>query len=531
MKIQSIVAVLLATFLLASCEPEAKVVPTETIIPASTITPIPPTSTITPTRIPIIDIDGQSIPDPHFSNPELFDLQNSASPIPQFVNSMEMADINLDLQQVADGILLEYKTSIEGKPYVIGYYDLNPLQNQTGETFEGKTPLFMAAQDESGKWTWKNAGAADLARRNGYKVGTVVEPSNLDNPLYRDLILNFANIVENDYHLERVLRPGTTIQGAIQRIKESQSAGAGELDPNLIFDFREFDDRIRFINENNMQAESQPLFAPWLFADEVKKDLQTGKMSESDFELFLQFYTKSLVERYNGHVDPLLTVNAWVVGNEVTGNLLWGDAETKWVMSAVVNNGTLARMFISAKEANPSAELIFAEDNLFINRETDLRRKFLQVVDALIQQGAPLDSIAVQNHLWLGQTLLSPADMEDFFRQLEQRNLKIHYNEITISQSQENPYTGESVASTFSNPYRKQAEFLQAILKPMKARKGMVIFYSICDTPGPFDQYNLNDPTAKAVMFSTGGSTSFAQNTTLEPRPMYYVLLQFLMEP
>lgn len=124
---------------------------------------------------------------------------------------------------------------------------------------------------------------------------------------------------------------------------------------------------------------------------------------------------------------------------------------------------------------------------------------------------------------------MSSADMESFIQQLEQRNLKIHYNEITISQSQENQYTGESISTAFSNPYLKQAEFLQAILQPMKARKGMIIFYSICDTPGPFDQYNLDDPTAKAVMFGIGNLTSFTQDTKLKPRPMYYVLLQFLM--
>lgn len=530
MKIKKIVTSLLVSIILASCTPAAKVIPTEAAMPTSTFVPISPIPTITPTPIPTIDVEGHNIPDPHFSNPELFDLQNSVSPIPQFVNSMKMAEIDIDPQQVASNIVFESKTSTKGKPYIIGYYNLDPLQNEIGETLEGKTPFFIAIQDESGKWVWKKVSSADLARLNGHKVGTVVEPSNLDNPLYSDLILNFANIIENDYHLEEVLKQEITIQDAINHIKEAQSAGSGELDPNIIFDFSEFDNRIRFINENNMQAESQPLFAPWLFTDEVKKELQTGKLPESDFELFLQFYTKSLVERYNGQIDPMLTVNAWVIGNEVTGNLLWGDAQTKWVMSAAINNGILARMFITAKKANPNAELMFAEDNLFVNREADLRQKFLQVADTLKKQGAPLDSIAVQNHLWLGQTLLSPTDMESFIQQLEQRNLKIHYNEITISQSLENPYTGESVSNTFSNPFLKQAEFLQAILQPMKERKGMVIFYSICDTPGPFDQYNLNDVTAKAVMFSTGNSTSFTKDTKLSPRPMYYVLLQFLLE-
>jgi len=529
MKIKNIVTVVLVAIILASCAPAAKVVPIETAIATPTNTPLPPTPAITATPIPMIDVEGQKIPDPHFTNPELFDLQNSDSPIPQFANSMKLAEIDVDLQQVANGIAFESKTSTEGKPFIVGYYKLDPLQNETGETLEGKMPFFIALQGESNKWIWKKAGTADLARLNGYKIGTVVEPNNLNESKYRNLIHDFSNVIENDFYLERVLKQGVTIQDAINRIKEAQSAGSGELDPSEIFNFSEYDSRIKFINENNLQAESQPLFANWLFSDDIRQKLYSGEISQSDFELFLQFYTKALVGRYNGHIDPQLKVTAWVVGNEVTACWMWCDNQTKEIMSLVINNGILARMFISAKQVNPNAELILAEDHLLENQETNLRRKFIQVIDMLTKQGAHIDSAAFQNHLWLGRPLLSSSDMESFLQQLEQRNLKIHYNEITISQSQQNQYTGESVATAFSNPYLKQAEYLQAILQPMKTRKGMIIFYSICDTPGPFDQYNLNDSTAKAVMFSTD-TTSFSQDTKLESRPMYYVLLQFLME-
>jgi len=48
MKIKNIVTVLLVSFILASCAPAAKVVPTETVMPLSTFTLVPPTSTSTP---------------------------------------------------------------------------------------------------------------------------------------------------------------------------------------------------------------------------------------------------------------------------------------------------------------------------------------------------------------------------------------------------------------------------------------------------------------------------------------------------
>jgi GH35 family endo-1,4-beta-xylanase len=66
MKIKNIVTVLLVAFILASCAPVAKVVPTETIIPTSTLTltPIVPTATatITPTPTPENLADAKDLP-------------------------------------------------------------------------------------------------------------------------------------------------------------------------------------------------------------------------------------------------------------------------------------------------------------------------------------------------------------------------------------------------------------------------------------------------------------------------------------
>lgn len=176
-----------------------------------------------------------------------------------------MAEVNIDPQQVINSIVFENRVSTEGKGYIIGYYNLDPLQDGANEALEGKTPFFIAMQDEKGKWVWKKIGVADLAGLNGYKVGTLVEPSNLNDPNYRNLILGFSNVIENDYYLERALKQGITIQDAINRVKEAQSISFGKLDSGDIFDFSEYDSRIKFINENNLQAESQPLYANWLF--------------------------------------------------------------------------------------------------------------------------------------------------------------------------------------------------------------------------------------------------------------------------
>ena len=67
MKIENIITVLVVAFILISCAPVTKVVPTETTVPALTLSPAPPISTITATRISTLD-DLRAIIDA--SNPE-----------------------------------------------------------------------------------------------------------------------------------------------------------------------------------------------------------------------------------------------------------------------------------------------------------------------------------------------------------------------------------------------------------------------------------------------------------------------------
>ena len=57
MKIKNIVIVLLIAFIMVSCAPAAKIVPTETAVPTSTLTPIPLTPTITITPIPTTKLE------------------------------------------------------------------------------------------------------------------------------------------------------------------------------------------------------------------------------------------------------------------------------------------------------------------------------------------------------------------------------------------------------------------------------------------------------------------------------------------
>jgi hypothetical protein len=133
---RTLVLLLLVNLILSACAPVSAPTPTTapsaTPLPTATTTPIStatPTSTptATPTPIPTIQVGSLSVPDPRVTNPELFDLRNPDAPIPQFVNAMKMAGIEITAEQVAQGITYEALKGEDSNPFVVAVYNLDPI--------------------------------------------------------------------------------------------------------------------------------------------------------------------------------------------------------------------------------------------------------------------------------------------------------------------------------------------------------------------------------------------------------------------
>ncbi|MGB9845823.1 MAG: endo-1,4-beta-xylanase [Methanothermobacter tenebrarum] len=66
------------------------------------------------------------MPDPRVTNPELFDLTNPNAPIPQFVNTLRNAGIEVAGEQVVEGITYQVLKDKDGNHFVVGVYNLDP---------------------------------------------------------------------------------------------------------------------------------------------------------------------------------------------------------------------------------------------------------------------------------------------------------------------------------------------------------------------------------------------------------------------
>jgi hypothetical protein len=183
-----------------STTPALKFTPSPTITPTST--PVPTyTSTAPPTPIPILAGFSISVSDPMFSNPELFDLSQPDAPIPEFVNAMKIAGIELNGEQVLRNLTYREVKGKDTKPYVLGVF------TPQGTQFESPIPLFISSQnEETGAWFWERCNPRNLANKIGIEIGSSIYPEEglYDDPGYRDRVSQFnaISVVQLSHYLD-----------------------------------------------------------------------------------------------------------------------------------------------------------------------------------------------------------------------------------------------------------------------------------------------------------------------------------------
>jgi hypothetical protein len=199
---RTLVVFLLVNLMLSACAPasaptptpapSATSLPTATTVPTSTATPTSTptaTPTATPTPIPTIQVGDLSVPDPRVTNPELFDLRNPNAPIPQFVNAMRMAGIEITAEQVAQGITYEAIKGKNGNLFVVAVYSVDPnLFPQQYHVLYEPVPLLIAEKRESG-WNWRKITESlrTLADSRNFLFGSQIVYYKLSDSHYTNL--------------------------------------------------------------------------------------------------------------------------------------------------------------------------------------------------------------------------------------------------------------------------------------------------------------------------------------------------------
>ncbi len=168
MKSLTFICVLFALLLSAcgSIQPAPTMSATATSLPTNTHIP-----TATATPIPMIDVNGIQVPDPKVTNPDLFDLKNSESPIVQFANAF-----GIKPEEVGN-LTPKLLTSVDRKQFVV-------LISSSGY------PLLITDKESH----WKSA-LKDFTHTVNIIVGVYLEPGKDDYLTDQVAKNNFDDIV------------------------------------------------------------------------------------------------------------------------------------------------------------------------------------------------------------------------------------------------------------------------------------------------------------------------------------------------
>lgn len=451
MEIKNIVTVLLVAFILTSCAPAAKVVPTETAIPTSTFTPIPPTPTITPTLIPTINIEGQTVPDPRFSNPELFDLEKPHAPIPQFVHALNSAGVEVSAKAVNDG--LAYK-AIKAKNGDIAILLMTTDFPETPYN-EGGIPLFVYMRNrKTGDYAWNVAHLKDIASLHDILTGAVINAAE-------EFDLNKkTGMFTNNFNMATMSWSSVDVPVEI-------------MDRNTKY-------RLSQISSENLQE------IMWFHLGDIPLENKTFA-SKDEAVTYINSEIDKITRKYG---DKMTIVNIF---NEVNP-----FNKTVWNLWKKFGDDFFIEIYQHVRQTIPHAKIIYNESyNYTKSHEGTTYPYSLEIVNTL---KGHIDAVGMEMHMaqsqWGADTPISVDEMVDIMHSF---GIPIYVTELDVNQTY--------LSGSEQEKNIKQADIYEMVVRSCVRSEvcEMINFWGQAD-PYSWYVFAINEPNAKACLFDENGN-------------------------
>jgi endo-1,4-beta-xylanase len=498
--------------LLAACNTPGEVKATNintdplTSTPAlMTSTPLPPESSPTPS-VPMIEVGGLKLPDPHVSNPEFFDVTKPNSPIVKFANAFGVTP-----EQVAE-LTPELITAVDGTQFaVLTTSDLS----QTADFDESGTPLMIAEQGKNGEWMWGEIKPINLFEANEIKITSAIISSKLNDPNYKNEFLQYANDILITQELDIPIVFGSFSKSDWQNIidgwdiiKTSLDQGKLPMEINgqkINYNFSGADKIIQFAQENDLSIRAQHLI--W---SNTPDSITQSNFSKDDLSKILEFVIKTRVLQYKGQIQ------SWDVPDEYVAIKLYGTPQAKFWIN-IFGDSVIEDVAKWANQADSNAKLVITEDYVL---ESDynptLYGNFIALLKHLKQNNSLISGVDIENNLWIFDPP-NPDKMANILDQINQLGFDIISPESTVSISDKFPTWDQrpNRVGEINNKPQAQADLWVNLLKIYSKYKVFGYF----SWSNKYSWFNdIGKPEAMALITNTDGSSTLA----------YYQMMRFL---
>jgi GH35 family endo-1,4-beta-xylanase len=489
---RTLIVLLLVNLILSACAPasaptstpapSATPLPTATATPISTATPTStPTAipTATPTPIPTIQVGNLSVPDPRITNPELFDLRNPDAPIPQFVNAMKMAGIEITAEHVAQGITYEALKDKDGNPFVVAVYNLDPpLFPEQYRDLAGPVPLMIAEKREKG-WTWEFNKKVPLR-------------------IFADPIkLNISNLVT---HYEKS-KDGKDILDVFNASVITWYLKWSLVEPKQNTEsYQEGTKYVDLLKRHNME----PILGPVIYKAEYPTWLEQSNLSNEELEQAIRSRVRSILQRFKGDIKYAIVVNEFHP-TPYEKDYLYSRLGERYVEIA----------FDEARKANPEAILIYT-DNAIESPRWHWYKSTYDLVRRLKTKGL-IDAVGMQGHFNQPNWTKVPSNEEfiQAIRSFRQLGLDVYITEMDVS------LTEKQGNDRFLYQADIYYNLIKTYLEETKDQKTRIInFFGWRDNHSWIEKDLGNYPNADPLLIDDNGN----------PKLAYYALLKLLYE-
>jgi GH35 family endo-1,4-beta-xylanase len=487
---RTLLVFLLVNLILSACAPvsaptpipapSATPLPTATVTPTSTATPTSTptaTPTATPTPIPTIQVGNLSLPDPRVTNPELFDLRNPNAPIPQFVNAMRIAGIEITAEHVAQGITYEALEDKGGNPFIVAIYNPDPaLFPEQYRDLAGPIPLLIAEKGENG-WKWRTDRIVPFRLFSG-QINLII--SNLESHYDRsgNIILRVFDGLSITWYLKWDL---------VQPEQGTENYETGKKYVNLA--------------KNN---DMEPILGPIIYKYEYPAWLEQSNLSNEELEQAIRNRVRSILQRFKGDIKYAIVVNEFHP-TPYEKDYLYSRLGERYVEIA----------FDEARKANPEAILIY-NDGAIESPRWPWYKSTYDLVRKLKAKGL-IDAVGMQGHFNQPNWTKVPSNEEfiQAIRSFRQLGLDVYITEMDVS------LTEKQGNDRFLYQADIYYNLIKTYLEETKDQKTRIInFFGWRDNHSWIEKDLGNYPNADPLLIDDNGN----------PKLAYYALLKLLYE-
>ena len=293
---------------------------------------------------------------------------------------------------------------IDAKEVEVGI-SFSELKDENGDYFVtavtlDETPLLIYHPMKN---TWVEAGPRNLADLQNF---TIQVPSRVDYLSLR----NVPNIEKTANQLFSASELNTSVvfrnfeTGDWRKIIDTWTTIKSDLDQGIIpegfnFNWNDANKFVDFATSHQMKVRALHL----LWGGDVPDSIYNGDFSPKDVEKIVEFTVKARVLRYNGTVDGR-TISEWHAADEIAATHLYhhNDKWSFWLEKLGYPQATI-KVAKWAKEANPNASLVIAEDSILHLRQdrANWKSNFFNLLKFIKDREVPITKVDVENNFLL----------------------------------------------------------------------------------------------------------------------------------